>query len=153
MAEAPERYDIGSFFRRNDLPVEDWAGCTIFMFPELEVDDRPILIDPLVRRFYRHLSERVPYLIYFLEPDPHFGAVLGLVCAYARDDQIIDKGDQFEIIPDRELNEKIARGLSDAAMYAAGHKDDWRAMIDEYGFSVEIKAMATQLTEKRLVAQ
>lgn len=148
-AEHPQRRDFRTFFRKA-TPPSSLAGRIVFTFPELEIEGKPITTDPIVRGFYRYLFEKVPFLLYFMEPTPFFGAVLGMICADARDDQIAECGESFEISYDEELNRKLALRLTDAAIFANACGDDWHSMIEEYPFSDEVKSAAIKLTEGRL---
>lgn len=44
---------LARHFRRTSLPMSEWAGCTVFLSPELERDGQPIFLDERVRAFYR----------------------------------------------------------------------------------------------------
>jgi hypothetical protein len=108
-----------------------WAQSVTLTFAELEVDDEPLLTDPIVRRFHADLYHLVPFFLYFLNPWDGSG-ILAFLCAHARDDQIIfDEHKNFRVELDAELDRVLAARLADAATYAWRVGYPWKQIIDE----------------------
>jgi hypothetical protein len=141
---------LARHFRRTSLPMSEWAGCTVFLFPELERDGQPIFLDERVRAFYRQMCQQVPFLLYFLDPGAGNGTLLSVLCAFARDDLIVQRGGTVTVEPDERLSDLFAQLVADAAAYGARLGDDWRAFIDELGLPEDFRDTALRLCEPRL---
>ncbi|WP_155123563.1 MULTISPECIES: hypothetical protein [unclassified Actinoplanes] len=137
-------------FRSASLATADWAGCTVFIFPDLEREDLPIFLDERVRTFYRKLCDDVPFLLYFLDPEPGTGTLLSVLCAHARDDQIAQRHGMVEIDPDERLRDRCARLVADAAVYADRLGDDWPAFVDELPLPDDFRTRALRMCQGRI---
>ena len=102
-------------------------GSFTFMFPELEVEDVRIFDMPGVVAWLALLHERIPHLVYFLQPAPQLGALEGLLRTLVPPKVLEDEPAQ--IVLTDEIAIKLAAHLVAAALFAIDHGDDWERFV------------------------
>lgn len=105
-------------------------GHITFTFEELESDGLPIFAAPGVADYIARQHDAVPHLLYFLAPEPGFGAIIGLVHSLLSDEERA-----ATLASDRlSMPSHVILGLTDrlvtAAAYATRVGDDWRPVVE-----------------------
>jgi hypothetical protein len=153
-AEDPQRTAaLAEFFlgdRMTAADAHEWAQSVMLVFPELEVDDEPILTNPVVRQFIARLYRIVPFFLFFVEQLEGSG-MLAFLCAHARDDQIvIDERQNFRVDTDAALDKVIVDRLADAATYAFRVGYPWDRIISGTRASDEHREAAREIVRTRI---
>lgn len=107
-------------------------GTLVFLFPELEVDGVRIFDMPGVVDWLALLHERIPHLVYFLEPSPALGALEGLLRTFVPAESRADATAAGEIHLTTETLARLAMHLAACAAYATDHGDDWAPIVDRF---------------------
>jgi len=115
--------------------ARELQGTILFVFPKLEVDDVEIFDVPGVIEWLRLVHQRIPHLLYFLEPSPGAGALEGLVRTLVSPDVARERGPGIPL--DGEAVARLATHLATAAVFSLEVGDDWRPILGRLLESVE----------------
>jgi len=115
--------------------ARELQGTILFAFPELEVDEVEIFDIPGVIGWLRLVHQRIPHLLYFLEPSPGAGALEGLARTLVTPD--VARGGGPGILLDEKAVAGLVTHLSAAAVFALDVGDDWRPILGRLLESVE----------------
>jgi len=107
-------------------------GTLIFMFPELEVEDKSIFEIPGIADYIALLHERIPHLVYFLQPSAEIGAIEGLMLALLPSRQRAEAVEGTEVPLTDELLRALAERLVMCATYATSKGDDWEPIVERF---------------------
>lgn len=118
-------------------------GTVAFMFPELEVEDVRIFDMPGVVEWLALLHERIPHLVYFLEPSPEIGALEGLLRTLVPREVL--EAEPAQIAFTDEILAQLAAHLLAAASFAIDHGDDWERIVAAFVEPVDERAKGVLL--------
>lgn len=113
-------------------------GTLTFMFPELEVEDIGIFETPGVVGWLALLHERIPHLVYFLQPAPQLGALEGLLRTLVSSEAL--EREPAQIVLTDEIAVRLAARLVAASQFAIDHGDDWERIVIGFIEPLEEKA-------------
>lgn len=107
-------------------------GSLVFMFPELEVEDKRIFDMPGVVDWFALLHHRIPHLVYFLQPSPMSGALEALLLTLLPPDGRSAASDAGAVPLTDEILTALAERLVACATYATEKGDDWEPIVERF---------------------
>ena len=108
--------------------ARDWRGSVVLTFAEVPESSPPYL-NPLIVAFLQSLYAQCPYLLYFLNPDPAYGATEGF---FASIGALCENEIGVWIMWTDDVATALYGALAAAAEFAIKHGDDWAAVVKGY---------------------
>ncbi len=110
--------------------ARELQGTMFFAFPDLEVEGVSIFEVPGVVDWLGVFHERIPHLIYFLDPTPSLGALEGLIATVLRRGGVAIAPGEFPLT--EELLNALAVHLNACARFATQKGDDWEPIVSRF---------------------
>lgn len=110
--------------------ARDWRGSVVLTFAEVPESSPPYL-NPSIVAFLQSLYAQCPYLLYFLNPDPAYGATEGF---FASIGALCETEIGVWIMWTDDVGTAFYGALAAAAEFAINRGDDWVAVVEGYEY-------------------
>jgi hypothetical protein len=110
--------------------ARDWRGSVVLTFAQVPESSPPYL-NPSIVAFLQSLYAQCPYLLYFLNPDPAYGATEGF---FASIGALCETEIGVWIMWTDDVATAFYGALAAAAEYAVKQGDDWADVVKGYEY-------------------
>jgi hypothetical protein len=110
--------------------TRDWRGSVVLTFAEVP-ESAPPYLNPSVVAFLQSLYAQCPHLLYFLNPDPAYGATEGF---FASIGALCETEIGVWIMWTDDVATAFYGALAAAAEYAVKQGDDWADVVKGYEY-------------------
>src|SRR5436309_1942963 len=112
-------------YGKNPERTRQLQGTLALAFEGYDDRSEPIVRIPEPRAFLQRAFARIPYLFYYLAPEPAFGNLMLFLGAFANDVSVSVNADgQLQIVPDERSLRALCIALKATALFATENADD-----------------------------